>query len=51
MLEKTFEKHHEIYRTHTPRTVSQIFFFFYGDSAMKTFEGTQQEDPESPVLN
>ena len=34
---------------HTRRTVSQVFFF-YGDSVIKSCEGTQQGDPESPAL-
>ena len=34
---------------HTRRTVSQVFFF-YGDSVMKSCEGTQQGDPETPAL-
>ena len=33
---------------HTRRTVSQRFF--YGDSVIKSCEGIQQGDPESPVL-
>ena len=35
---------------HTLRTVSQVFFFFYGDSVIKSCEGTQQGDPDSPAL-
>ena len=34
--------------THTRRTVNQVSFF--GDSVIKSFEGTQQGDPESPAL-
>ena len=34
---------------HTLRTVSQVFFF-YGGSVIKSCEGTQQGDPESPAL-
>ena len=35
--------------THTRRTVNQVFFF-YGDSVIKSCDGTQQGDPDSPVL-
>ena len=35
--------------THTRRTVNQVFFF-HGDSVIKSCEGTQQGDPESPAL-
>ena len=35
--------------THTRRTVNKVSFF-YGDSVIKSCEGTQQGDPESPVL-
>ena len=34
---------------HTRRTVSQVFFF-YGDSVIKSCEGNQQGDLESPAL-
>ena len=34
---------------HTLLTVSQVFFF-YDDSVIKSCEGTQQGDPESPAL-
>ena len=35
---------------HTRRTISQVFFFFYGDSVIKSCERIQQGDPESPPL-
>ena len=34
---------------HTRRTINQVFFF-YGDSIIKSCEGTQLGDPEFPVL-
>ena len=34
--------------THTRRTINQVSFF-YGDSVIKSSEGTQQGDPESPA--
>ena len=38
----------EFISTLTRRTISQVFF--YGDSVIKSCEGTQQGDLESPVL-
>ena len=35
--------------THTRLTANQVSFF-YGDSVIKSCEGTQQGDPESPAL-
>ena len=35
--------------THTRRTVNQVSFF-YGDSVIKSCEGTHQGDTESPAL-
>ena len=35
--------------TNTRRTVSQVLFF-YSDSVIKSYEGTQQEDSEYPTL-
>ena len=35
--------------THTQRTVNQVFFY-YSDSVIKSCEGTQQGDPETPAL-
>ena len=48
MLEKVFEISLKFISIHTLRTVSQVFF--YGDSVIKSCEGTQQGDPESPAL-
>ena len=44
MLKKSFEIHPEIYK------YSQPSFLLYGDSVIKSSEGTQQGNPESPVL-
>ena len=49
MLEKTFEIHPEVYK-YSHSAYSQPSFLFYGDSVIKSCEGTQQGDPESPVL-
>ena len=49
MPEKTFEIHPEDYKN--PHSAySQPSFLFYSDSVIKSCEGTQQEDPESPAL-
>ena len=47
MLKKVFEIHPEVYKY---SQYSQPSFLFYGDSVIKSCEGIQQEDPESPVL-
>ena len=49
MQEKIFKYTLKFISTHTQRTVIQVFFL-YGDSAIKSCEGTQQGDPESPAL-
>ena len=49
MLEKVFEIHPEVYN-YSHLAYSQPSFLFYSDSAIKSFEGTQQGDPESPAL-
>ena len=49
MLEKGFEVHPEDYK-YSHSTYSQPSFLFYGDSVIKSCEGTQQRDPESPAL-
>ena len=49
MLEKTFEIHPEVYK-YSHSAYSQPSFRFYGDSVIKSCEGTQQGDPESPAL-
>ena len=48
-LEKVFELHPEVYK-YSHSAYSQSSFLFYGDSVIKICEGTQQADPESPVL-
>ena len=49
MLEKTFDIHPEIYKfSHS--AFNQPSFLFYSDSVIKSCEGTQQADPESPAL-
>ena len=51
MLKKTFEVHPEVYKySHSAYSQPQVFVFFYGDSVIKSCEGTQQGDPESPAL-
>ena len=50
MLEKVFEKHTELYKYSHSAYSQPSFLFFYGDSVIKSCEGTQQGDPESPVL-
>ena len=49
MLEKVFEIHPEVYK-YSHSAYSQPSFLFYGDSVIKSCEGTQQGDPESPAL-
>ena len=49
MLKKVFEIHPEIYK-YSHSAYSQPSFLFYGDSVIKSCEGTQQGDPESPAL-
>ena len=49
MPEKTFEIHPEVFK-YSHSAYSQPRFLFYGDSAIKSCEGTQKGDPESPVL-
>ena len=50
MLEKTFEIHPEVCK-HSHSAYSQPnFVFFYGDSVIKSCEGTQQGDPEPPAF-
>ena len=49
MLEKTFEIHPEVYE-YSHLAYNQPSFLFYGDSVIKSCEGTQQGDSESPVL-
>ena len=49
MLKKTFEIHPEVHKySHT--AYSQPSSLFYVDSVIKSCEGTQQGNPESPVL-
>ena len=48
MLEKTFEIHPEVYK-YSHWAYSQRSSL-YGGSVIKSCEGTQQGDPESPVL-
>ena len=50
MLEKTFETYPEVYKYSHSAYSQPNFLFFYSDSVIKSFEGTQQGDPESPVL-
>ena len=49
MLEKTFEIHPEVYK-YSHSAYSQPTFLFYSESIIKSCEGTQQGDPESPAL-
>ena len=49
MLEKVFEIHPEVYK-YSHSAYSQPTFLFYGDSVIKSCEGTQQGDPVSPAL-
>ena len=49
MLEKVFEIHPGVYR-YSHSAYSQPSFLFYGDSVIKSCEGTQQGDLESPVF-
>ena len=49
MLEKNFEIHSESYK-YSHSAYGQPSFLLYGDSAIKSCEGTQQGDPEFPAL-
>ena len=49
MPEKVFEIHPEVFK-YSHSAYSQPSFLFYGDSVIKSCEGTQQGDPESPAL-
>ena len=49
MLQKVFEIHPEVNK-YSHSAYSQPRFLFYGDSEIKSCEGTQQGDPESPAL-
>ena len=49
MLEKVLEIHPEVYK-YSHSTYGQPSFLFYVDSVIKSCEGTQQGDPESPAL-
>ena len=49
MLEKVFEIHTEVYK-YSHSTYSQPSFLFYGDSVIKSCEGTQQGDTEFRAL-
>ena len=49
MLEKTSEIHPEVYK-YSHLAYSQPSYLFYGDSVIKSCEGTQQGDPESPAI-
>ena len=49
MLEKTFQINPDIYK-YSHSAYSQPSYLFYGESVIKSSEGTQQGDPESPAL-
>ena len=49
MFATTFEIHAEIYKYSYSAYNQPSFVFFYGDSVIKSSEGTQQGDPESPA--
>ena len=49
MLEKTFRIHPEVFK-YSHSAYSQPSFLSHGDSVIKSCEGTQQGDPESPAL-
>ena len=49
-LRKLLKNTLNIISTHTRRRKSPKFSFLHGDSVIKSCEGTQQGDPESPVL-
>ena len=49
MLEKTSEIQPEVYK-YSHSAYSQPSFLFYGDSVIESCEGTQQGDPDSPIL-
>ena len=48
MFSTTFEIHAEVYKYSYSAYINQVSFF-YGDSVIKSSEGTQQGDPESPA--
>ena len=48
MLEKVLEIHPEVNK-YTHSAYSQPGFLFNGHSVIKSCEGTQQGDPESPI--
>ena len=50
MLEKDFEIHPEVYKYPHSAYSQPSFLFLYGDSVIKSCEGTQQRDLESPAL-
>ena len=53
MIYKKFSKFFEIYPEdykYSHSTSSQPSFLFCGESVIKSCEGTQQDDPESPAL-
>ena len=50
MLGKVFEIHPEVHKYSHSAYSQPSFLFFCGDSVMTSCEGTQQGDPESPVL-
>ena len=50
MLEKVFETHPEVYKYSHSAYSQPSFLFFYGDSVIKSCEGTQQGDTEYPAL-
>ena len=50
MLEKTYEIHPGFYKYSHSAYSRPSFLFFYGDSVIKSCEGNQQGDPESPAL-
>ena len=50
MLEKVFEYTLKFISIHPFDVESAKFSFFYGDSVIKSCEGTQQGDTESPAL-
>ena len=49
MLEKIFGIHPEVDK-YSQLAYSKPNFRFYGDSVIKSYEGTQQADPESTLL-
>ena len=49
MPEKGFEIHNEVHK-YSHSAYSQRSFLFYSDLVIKSYEGTQQGDPESPAF-